>query len=169
MADVPWEILILDSNFWLLIAGNRNANYICQLTHIITATLHSRCRHYILQLWFLSSFFFFSCLFSAVGYCMSTILTHDVASVRIYNAGLKCAARGSLQIQGAKIRQKNCHLHTIAQLCRAISSQLRHVLTTGKTSGYAMMVHGRGCNAHRCTTTFAKPGNYVIMTSLMTS
>ena len=24
------------------------------------------------------------------------------------------------------------------------------------TSGYAMMVHGRGCNPHRCTTTFAK-------------
>ena len=22
------------------------------------------------------------------------------------------------------------------------------------TSGYAMMVHGRGCNLHRCTTTF---------------
>jgi len=24
-----------------------------------------------------------------------------------------------------------------------------------KTSGYATMVHGRGCNPHRCTTTFA--------------
>jgi len=23
------------------------------------------------------------------------------------------------------------------------------------TSGYATMVHGRGCNLHRCTTTFA--------------
>jgi len=23
------------------------------------------------------------------------------------------------------------------------------------TSGYATMVHGRGCNPHRCTTTFA--------------
>jgi len=28
--------------------------------------------------------------------------THGVALVRIYNAGLKCAARGSLQIQDAK-------------------------------------------------------------------
>jgi len=27
---------------------------------------------------------------------------------------------------------KNCYLRTIAQLCRAISSQLRHVLTIGK-------------------------------------
>ena len=53
---------------------------------------------------------------------------HDVALVRIQNAGLKCAARGLLQIQDAKSR----HLGTIAQLCRAISSQLRHVSTIGK-------------------------------------
>jgi len=33
------------------------------------------------------------------------------------------------------------------------------------TSGYATVVHGRGCNPHRCTTTFAK----VEITSLMTS
>jgi len=42
--------------------------------------------------------------------------THRVAFVRIYNAGLKCAARGSLEIQDAKI----CHLRTVAQRCRAI-------------------------------------------------
>jgi len=35
-----------------------------------------------------------------------------------------------------------------------------------KTSGYATMVHGRGCNPHRCTTTFAKPE---ITSLLMTS
>jgi len=34
---------------------------------------------------------------------------------------------------GRKIVAKNRHLGTIAQLCRAISSQLRHVSTTGKT------------------------------------
>jgi len=34
-----------------------------------------------------------------------------------------------------------------------------------KTSGYATMVHGRGCNPHCCTTTFAN----VEITSLMTS
>jgi len=33
-------------------------------------------------------------------------LTHGVALVRIYNAGLKRAARGSLKIQDAKITQK---------------------------------------------------------------
>jgi len=33
---------------------------------------------------------------------------------------------------GCKKSPKIRHLHTIAQLCRAISSQLRHVSTTGK-------------------------------------
>jgi len=55
-------------------------------------------------------------------------LTHGVAIVRIYDAGLKRAARGSLKIQDAK----NRHLCTIAQLCQAISSQLRHISTIEK-------------------------------------
>ena len=38
----------------------------------------------------------------------------------IENAGLKCAARGSVEMQDPK----NRHLRSIAQLCRAISSQL---------------------------------------------
>jgi len=33
---------------------------------------------------------------------------------------------------GCKNDAKNCHLRTIAQLCRAISSQLRHASTIGK-------------------------------------
>jgi len=41
---------------------------------------------------------------------------------------VKCAARGSLEIQDAK----NRHFGTIAQLCRVISSELRHVSTVGK-------------------------------------
>jgi len=32
--------------------------------------------------------------------------THDVALVRIYNTGMKCAAHGSLQMQDAKNEQK---------------------------------------------------------------
>jgi len=38
----------------------------------------------------------------------------------------------SLEIQNAKMMQKNRHLGTIAQICRAESSQLRHVSTIGK-------------------------------------
>jgi len=33
----------------------------------------------------------------------------------------------------AENRTKNRHFGTIAQLCRAVSSQLRHVSTIGKT------------------------------------
>ena len=40
---------------------------------------------------------------------------------------LKCAARDSLKIQDAKNRR----FGTIAQVCRAVSSQLRHVWTIG--------------------------------------
>ena len=58
--------------------------------------------------------------------------THGVALVRISDAGLKRAARGSLEMQDAKKVAKNRHLGTIAQLCRAISSQLKHVSTIGK-------------------------------------
>jgi len=41
--------------------------------------------------------------------------------------------RLAVNIQDAKITQKlNRHLRTIAQGCRTISSQLRHVSTIGK-------------------------------------
>jgi len=39
---------------------------------------------------------------------------------------------GLAEIQDAKKVSKNRHLGTIAQLCRAISSQLRHISTIGK-------------------------------------
>ena len=57
---------------------------------------------------------------------------HGVALVRIQNAGLKCSARGSLVNAEPKKSPKIRHIGTIAQLCRAISSQLRHVSTVGK-------------------------------------
>jgi len=58
--------------------------------------------------------------------------TRGVALVQICNAGLKCAAHGWLEIQDAKTTQKNRHLGTIAQLCQAESSQLRHISGIGK-------------------------------------
>jgi len=65
------------------------------------AALHSRCGHYIFALWFLS----FSNL-SGRRLDVYHTSTHGVALVRIYNAGLKRAARGSLKIQDAKMTQK---------------------------------------------------------------
>ena len=94
---------------------------------IIMVALWNRADYYIFALWFLLSFFLLS-FFSLpnlsgrrLDVCHTS--THGVALVRILDAGLKRAARGSLKIQDAK----NCHLRTIVQLCRAISSQLRHV------------------------------------------
>jgi len=68
------------------------------------AALCNRAGHYIFALWFVSFFFFF---FSSPNLSRRRLnvyhtSTHGVALVRIYNAGLKCAARGSLEIQDAK-------------------------------------------------------------------
>ena len=101
-----------------------------------TFIMAALCGHYIFALWFLFillSFFFF---FSSPNLSRRRLdvyhtSTHGVALVRIYDACLKRGARGSLKAQDAKIA-KNPHLGTIAQLCRAISSELRHVSTIGK-------------------------------------
>jgi len=57
--------------------------------------------------YYLYSFFFFLAYSqgSEIG-CLPYFHTYDVGFVRIYNAGLKCAARGSMKIQDAKITHK---------------------------------------------------------------
>jgi len=87
---------------------------------LIMAAVCNRAGHYIFILSFLLSFFFFFLCFPRL-----------IAAVAD-RTGLKRAARGSLKIQDAKNRQKNPQLGTIAQLCRAISSQLRHLSTSEK-------------------------------------
>jgi len=49
--------------------------------------------------------------------------THSVASVRINNAGLKCAARGLLEIQHAKMMQK---IAIWAPSCKFVGLNLRN-------------------------------------------
>ena len=123
------------------------------------AALRSRCGHYIFALWPLLSFFLWSpygigqtIIFSSCGFFfLSSFLSFfllfsspNLSRRRVdvclpylntwcgLSANLRCrserAARGSLKMQDAKNR---C-LGTIAQLCRAISSQLRHISTIGK-------------------------------------
>jgi len=75
-------------------------------------------------------FFFLSFFFSSPNLSRRTLdvyhtSTHGVALVWIWNAGLA----GNT---GCKKSPKICYLGTIAQLCRAVSSQLRHVSTIGK-------------------------------------
>jgi len=45
---------------------------------------------------------------------------------------MSCATRSSLEIQDAKLTQKNRHLGTIVQFCQPESSQLRHISIIGK-------------------------------------
>ena len=97
---------------------------------LLMAALRSRSRHYILVLFLLSSFPLPN--LSGRRLHVYHISTRGVALVRISNAGLICAARGSLQMQNLKKSPKIRHLGTITQLCWAISLQLRHVSTIGK-------------------------------------
>jgi len=94
--------------------------------------LWNRADHYIFALWlFLSCFFFFSPNLSRRRLDVCHTSTHGVALLRISDAGLKPAACGSLKHRMQKVA-KNRRLGTIAQICRAISSQLRHISTIGK-------------------------------------
>ena len=101
---------------------------------VIMAALWNRAGHYILFCGF------FYLLFSFPNLSVRRLDVYHsskcgVALVRIQNAGLKCAVRHSTWLAentGRKKLPKICHLRTIAQLCWAISSQLRHVSTIGK-------------------------------------
>ena len=73
---------------------------------IIMAALCNTASHYIFALWFLSSsssIFFSSPNLSCRRLDVYHTSTYDVALVRIQNAGVKCAASGSLEIQDEKI------------------------------------------------------------------
>jgi len=91
--------------------------------------LCNRADHYIFALWFLSFFF---CLMSAAADWMSAILhTWCGLSANIRCRSETCCTRLA-ENTGRKKVAKNRHLGTIPQLCRAISSQIRHVSTIGK-------------------------------------
>ena len=98
--------------------------------------LCNRADHYIFAVWFLLllSIFFFPRLISAVADWMSTILLH--MAWPIANLGFRsetCYTRLAGNA-GPKKSPKIRLLGTIAQLCRAISSELRHISTIGKNS-----------------------------------
>jgi len=107
--DPPGE-LVPEENFWTLLCN----------VHIADADIiFCSC----------GFFFFFPRLFSAVADWMSIILPHMMwpyceFRVQVWNV----LNAGSQKIQDTK----NRHLHTFAQLCWAVSSQLRHVSTIGK-------------------------------------
>ena len=82
------------------------------------------CGGFFLSFYLLS---FFPRLISAVADWMYTILPHMMWPL--------CKCRACMWLAGnagPKKSPKNRHLSTIAQLCRAISLQLRHISTIGK-------------------------------------
>jgi len=87
----------------------------------------------VVSFFFLSSFPVFPCLISAVADWMSTILAHICCG---FSANLRCRSEAGCtwlaENTGRKMSPKNRHLGTIAQLCRAIASQIRHLSTIGK-------------------------------------
>ena len=80
---------------------------------------------------FFSSSFFLACSQSEIG-CLPYFHTWCGLSANLECMSEMCCTRLA-EIQDAKITQKSRHLRTIAQLCRAISLQLRHISTIGKS------------------------------------
>ena len=102
---------------------------------VIMVALRNRADHYIFILWFLLLLLLFLArLISAVARWMSVIYFHTWCGL---SANLRCRSEMCCtrlaENTGCKKVAKNRHLGTIAQLCRAISSQLRYVSTIGKT------------------------------------
>jgi len=77
-----------------------------------------------------SIFLYFPRLISAVADWMSTILPHMVWCG--LSANLECRSEMYCTRLTEMQDAKNRHLGTIAQLCPAVSSQLRHLSTIGK-------------------------------------
>jgi len=89
--------------------------------------LWNRADHYIFILWFLLLVLLLSRLISAIAY----FHTWCGLSVNLRCRSETCCMQLT-ENTGRKKVAKNRHLGTIAQLCQAISSQLRHVSTIGK-------------------------------------
>ena len=115
------------------------------------AALRSRCEHYIFALWFLMValwnradhyIFILSFVLLLLSFFPRLISPSQSGCVQYLHtwcglsANLRCRSEACCtrlaENTGRKKVAKNRHLGTIAQLCRATSSQLRHVSTIGK-------------------------------------
>ena len=121
-----------------MLSGCSLIHIVCRLFNslVFMAALPSKCGHYIFAVWFLSFylsiFLFFPRLISAAADWMSTIVRHiGGPSANLECRSEMCCTRLAANA-GPKKVAKNRHLGTIAQLFRAISSQLRHVSTVWK-------------------------------------
>jgi len=127
-----WLIEISKQLYWHL--HTSNVTNTMKIWKPLMAALSYRCGHHIFVLWFLLSiFFFFSLAYSQllqIG-CLPYFHTWCGLSANLGCMSEMCCMRLA-ENTGCKKSPKIRHLRTIAQLCRAISSQLRHVSTIGK-------------------------------------
>ena len=111
-----------------------NNHHYSHLQFLIMAALHSRSDIIFLPcgfFFFLSFFFFFLAYLRGRSGCLPYFYTWCGLSANLECRSEMCCTRFAGNT-GRKNDAKNHHLGTIAQLCRAISSQLRHVSTIGK-------------------------------------
>ena len=100
---------------------------------VVMVALWNKADHYIFILWFLSFYLlFFPRLISAAALWMSTILPHMVFLTANFECRSEMCCTRLAENTGCKKVTRNRHMGTIAQLCRAISSQLRHISSIGK-------------------------------------
>ena len=98
----------------------------CHCNALFMVALCNTADHYIFALWFLSSFFLLSFFLaksqrSEIG-CLPYFHTWCGLS-----ANLECMSEMRCTLLAGNTGRKNRRFGTIAQLCRAVSSQLRHV------------------------------------------
>ena len=83
----------------------------------------------MVALWFLSSFFFSSPNLSGRRLDVYLPYFHTWCGL---SANLECTSEMCCKRLAENTGRKNRHLGTIAHICRAVSSQMRHASTTGK-------------------------------------
>ena len=106
---------------------------------VFMAALRSRCGHYIFALWFLLSILLF--FFFLSSFILPWSQPSQIACIPYFHSwcglstNLRCRSETCCtrltENTGCKKSPKIRHLGTIAQLCRAISLQLRHISTIG--------------------------------------
>jgi len=138
------QFLLLKCKWVLTLVWNKFVPLHCvgvNARGIFMAALHSRCGYYIFALWFLllSFFFFFLSSFflaysqlSETG-CLPHFHTWCGLSVNLGCRCETCCMRLAVNT-GCKKLPKICHLHAIAQLCQAISTQLKACIDNQKKS-----------------------------------
>jgi len=120
-----WTILfyIVDSLTLLLIIFSSKITPYTEntlLPFVMLAALHSRCRHYILQLWFLSSPPFFLIYSQRCTDWMSIILPHMMWPYCEFRMQVWNVLHTAHWKYSTQKNAKNGHLCTIAQLCQAL-------------------------------------------------